>query len=242
VTAYEARYRLLRPYDHPLRQYVYRTLRDIERQAGRPLSILDVGGRRSQYTIGLKSRITITDIPKETALQERLDLGTTDSIRGQLMARRSNVADYVIDDMTRTQLAAGAYDVVVAIEVIEHVDDDEAFVRNVSKVLAPGGHVVLTTPNGDFRPVPYADHRRHYTRRQLSEILRRHLSEPRVGYLVNEGALMRWGTVTPSFRRLARTLASPVALGLATHLERLGVGGSGPHRKLHLVASARKAH
>lgn len=237
LTPYEVGHCLLRPFDHPLRQHVYRTLRSWERAAGRPLRVLDVGGRRSQYTIGLKSTIAVSDIPKETALQKHLDLGATDSMRQQLLARRSNVSHYVIDDMTATKLAAESFDVVVAVEVIEHVDDDEAFIRNIGTVLVPGGRVLLTTPNGDYRPVPYPDHRRHYTADGLRAILARHMNVLDLGYLVNAGRLMSFGTHKPSLSQLPRTLLSPVAFGAATHLERLGYGGNGPHGKLHLVAT-----
>jgi len=59
----------------------------------------------------------------------------------------------------------------VAVEVIEHVVDDEGFVRNLARVVRPGGPVVLATPNGDARPVHGADHRRHYRRDQLIKLV-----------------------------------------------------------------------
>lgn len=241
MTSYEARYRLLRPLDHPLRQHVYRTLRRLEREAGRPLGVLDVGGRRSQYTIGLASRVTITDIPRETSLQEHLDLGATDDLRERLTSARTNVEAYLIDDLTQTTLAPASFDVAVAIEVIEHVDDDDTFIRNLARVLKPGGTAVLSTPNGDFRPTPYPDHRRHYTRAGLLALLQRHFATAEVGYLVNASPLMSFGTRTPSLRNPLRTLAGTAAMALAANLERLGAGGTGPDRKLHLVASARAA-
>jgi SAM-dependent methyltransferase len=41
----------------------------------------------------------------------------------------------------------GYYEAVVAIEVIEHVENIFDFFRKVSKVLAPGGYAFITTPN-----------------------------------------------------------------------------------------------
>jgi len=41
------------------------------------------------------------------------------------------------------------FDVIVAIEVIEHVDDPNAFLRELRRRLAPGGAVVVTTPAAD---------------------------------------------------------------------------------------------
>ncbi len=57
----------------------------------------------------------------------------------------------------------------VAVEVIEHVDD--GFVRNLARVVRPGGPVVLTTSNGNARPAHGADHRRHYRRDQLVKLV-----------------------------------------------------------------------
>ena len=42
------------------------------------------------------------------------------------------------------------YDVVMTSEVIEHVEDKEAFVSNLVTCLVPAGHVILTTPRGEM--------------------------------------------------------------------------------------------
>lgn len=234
VTLFEAVYAAARATDHPLRQWVHRTLRRLE--ASRPLDILDVGGRRSPYTIGLRSRITVSDIPRTSELQERLDLGATDAIRTGIRARRSNVVDYVLDDMTVTGFPEARFDVVVAVEVLEHVGDDEAFVRNVGRVLRPGGTFVMTTPNGDFLPNPYPDHKRHYRREQLAALLAPHFTTIEIDYVVNHGLLTTWGTSLTW--PVLRYPLSPVTLGLSAWLERLGVGGRGPQGKRHLFVVA----
>lgn len=43
----------------------------------------------------------------------------------------------------------GAFDVVVALEVIEHLLDPDAFLDEIVRVLAPGGSVILSTPRLD---------------------------------------------------------------------------------------------
>ncbi|MGZ9167101.1 MAG: methyltransferase domain-containing protein [Anaerolineales bacterium] len=39
------------------------------------------------------------------------------------------------------------YDLVCAIEIIEHVENPAGFMRSCAEVLAPGGHLIVSTPN-----------------------------------------------------------------------------------------------
>jgi len=226
MTKFELAYRLLLPLEHPLYQRVHRVLRGLPGQ-----HLLDVGGRRSNYTIGLRPsvEVSITDIPREAEIQKQLDLGATDAMREAVMGRRSNVRDYIYDDMTNTSLDEASQDIVVAVEVLEHVDEDEKFVHNVARVLRPGGHFVMTTPNGDWKPVPYPDHRRHYKAADLEALLRRHFAKVEVEHVVNAGWLFNLG-----YR--SHPLVGMWGYGLSALLERFGVGGRGPMSKHHLFA------
>jgi SAM-dependent methyltransferase len=50
------------------------------------------------------------------------------------------------------QLGLRAFGLVTAVEVIEHVESPIGFLRNVGRLLKPGGVAVLTTPNVDSAP------------------------------------------------------------------------------------------
>ena len=78
----------------------------------------------------------------------------------------------------------GAFDVVWASEVVEHVLDTARWLSEVRRVLTPGGRLLLTTPDhprlhrlalavrGFERHFePRGDHLRFYTRRSLRELL-----------------------------------------------------------------------
>jgi 2-polyprenyl-3-methyl-5-hydroxy-6-metoxy-1,4-benzoquinol methylase len=52
-------------------------------------------------------------------------------------------------------LGASSFHLVTAIEVIEHVESPIGFLRNVGRLLAPGGVGVLTTPNVDSLPARF---------------------------------------------------------------------------------------
>jgi 2-polyprenyl-3-methyl-5-hydroxy-6-metoxy-1,4-benzoquinol methylase len=51
-----------------------------------------------------------------------------------------------------SRLEASCFDLVTAIEVIEHVESPIGFLRNVGRLLTPQGVAVITTPNVDSLP------------------------------------------------------------------------------------------
>jgi 2-polyprenyl-3-methyl-5-hydroxy-6-metoxy-1,4-benzoquinol methylase len=50
------------------------------------------------------------------------------------------------------QLGEGSFDMVTAVEVIEHVEAPINLLRNARRLLKPGGRIVITTPNVDSVP------------------------------------------------------------------------------------------
>jgi len=143
---------------------------------------LDIGGRKSHYTIGVPADITITDLPRTSVIQHQLHLGISEEIAHTIWARRSNVESVLIDDMTRSSLSSASFDCAVAVEVLEHVDDDLTFLREVKRVLKPEGMFIMTTPNGDFVRNINPDHKRHYRRKELEMLLRREFEYIEVRY------------------------------------------------------------
>jgi len=221
--------------DHPLYQHVRRELRRQQRGRAR-LRAVDIGGRRSPYTIGLRAAVTVTDVPRASVVQHALNLGATEEIVHRVRAGRSNVIEYVLDDMTKTALAPGSYDLAIAVEVLEHVAEDELFVRNVARVLEAEGVFVMTTPNGDFLTTPYPDHERHYRGGQLDSLLRRHFRNVEMRYVVDAGRLITVGRYRPRWRAPVRSLLAVGALWLSARLERWTPRG--PQGKRHLLAVA----
>jgi len=56
------------------------------------------------------------------------------------------------DDAFPEGLGPSQFDLVTAVEVIEHLEAPIAFLRGIAKLLAPGGVAVVTTPNVDSLP------------------------------------------------------------------------------------------
>lgn len=240
MTTFEIGYLVAEPFLLPLHRTVRRRLRGIAHDHPRP-EILDVGGRKSHYTIGLRASVTITDLPRESAVQHQLHLGVTSDMAALTRVRRSNVREIRFDDMTRSLLPDQAFDYALAVEVLEHVDEDGRFVDEVHRVLKPGGAFLMTTPNGDAVANTNPDHRRHYTREQLARLLGGHFDRVEVEYAIRGGTFRTLGLRSWSVRRpwiTALSMAGNVVNGLQSARERVKDDAS---RTRHLMAVAWKA-
>jgi SAM-dependent methyltransferase len=204
MTTFESVYLALEPFFPPLYPRVRTELKDFAKTRVRP-EILDVGGRKSNYTIGVGGVVTITDLPRETMVQKTLNLGLTPGMRNEVLGRRSNIKAVLFDDMTRSSLPTCSVDCVVAVEVIEHVEEDDQFVKEVVRVLKPDGMVLITTPNGEFVPNKNPDHKRHYTRQSLLDLLSRHFPIVEVEYAMKAGPVFNLGLRPWSWRAPLRT-------------------------------------
>ncbi len=66
------------------------------------------------------------------------------------------------------------FDCVIAFQVIEHINKDDFFVKEIHRVLKPGGKAIITTPNIDLTLTRNPWHEREYTAKQLTDLLKKH--------------------------------------------------------------------
>lgn len=240
MKAFEIFYLGLSGFLPPLHHKIRGRLVDLARGFERPPEILDVGGRKSHYTIGVPGHVTLSDLPRETEVQKDLNLGINDSIISKTQRRRSNITRIVLDDMTQSKFGDATFDCVVAVEVLEHVAEDARFVAEVRRVLKPGGTFLMSTPNGDFVENHNVDHKRHYRRQELHDLLAKHFDEVEVIYAIQGGFFRTLGLRSWSPKRPLRTVLSMVGNVINSFQSASQKLNNQPVGTRHLIARARR--
>lgn len=64
-----------------------------------------------------------------------------------------------------------SFDCVITFQVIEHIEEDVAFVSEIRRVLRPGGRLILTTPNAPMSLTRNPWHVREYRVEELTNLL-----------------------------------------------------------------------
>ena len=83
-------------------------------------------------------------------------------------------AAYVTGDAAAPPFPDGSFDVVVALDIFEHIEDDRAAMRRMARVLRPGGRMLAIVPAFMFLWGTQDDvslHKRRYTRPELKQTL-----------------------------------------------------------------------
>jgi SAM-dependent methyltransferase len=142
---------------HELRE---RLLLDLFLSASPGPRVLNAGAGQGTFSVRLEERgFEVTSADASAAVVDGL--------------RRRVRGDVVQTDVTALPFADGSFDAAVLGEVLEHVPDDEGALREVARVLGPGGVLALSVPAGPDRFGPsdrWAGHLRRYSRAMLTDI------------------------------------------------------------------------
>ena len=130
--------------------------------------VLDIGCRELPYTKDMNCRELIgIDLLTES---EGV-LGWTDQILKALSERQVSLYFANAEELP---FPDNSIDRITMIEVIEHIENDEKAIFEMSRVLRPGGSLFFTTPNRDVVPVNNPYHLRHYSPGELKELLEKY--------------------------------------------------------------------
>ena len=128
-------------------------------------TVLEVGSGHGRYARLLAprvGRVIVSDIDPDAVDALRRELGSLSNVEYRVM-------DGVDNGVLGTQV-----NVVLLVNVLEHIADDAAVLRACHQAIRPGGHVVIFVP---AFPMLYATmdaeagHHRRYRRRELEEKL-----------------------------------------------------------------------
>ena len=95
-------------------------------------------------------------------------------------AYRASNLNYLQGSATAIPAEDASFDVVVSMETLEHLEEHEAFLLEIRRVLRPGGILYMSTPNivvysGPFEPInPF--HKRELSLAEFQGLLGRHFS------------------------------------------------------------------
>jgi SAM-dependent methyltransferase len=128
-------------------------------------SLLPPSGRRLEIAPGLRPRLPILDT-------QFVDISAP--ALAKLRARGAQVSQCQI---SKLPFADSSFDLVCALDIIEHVEDDDGALSELSRVTSDGGTLLLSTPLYAAYWTPFDDfvgHMRRYEPTQLLEKLARH--------------------------------------------------------------------
>jgi SAM-dependent methyltransferase len=124
--------------------------------------ILDAGCGSGRNMIELNRHGTVTGVELSPASAS--------------LAQERNAGEVLTCSVLDMPFAEDSFDLAVSLDVIEHLDDDLAALRELRRVVAPGGALLLTVPAYQWLWSGHDEinhHRRRYTRRSLHDVAER---------------------------------------------------------------------
>lgn len=124
--------------------HVKRALRQIlGKSAGRPFHVLDAGSGFGQYSYFLARTFPEVVIHAVDVKEEQIE----DCRRFFQKTGLTNVT-FAVEDLTAMQ-HENRFDLILSVDVMEHIEDDSAVFRGFRRALKQGGAVIINTPSAE---------------------------------------------------------------------------------------------
>jgi 2-polyprenyl-3-methyl-5-hydroxy-6-metoxy-1,4-benzoquinol methylase len=135
--------------------------------------VLEVGaglGGTTQYLFDDKNITHWTCLEPDPVLAH----GIEDKIKAGLIPKNCTIAVNTLEQLEKPKNTEGAYDSIIYIDVIEHIENDEAELAQTLPFLKKGGHLIILVPAHQFLFSPFDEaigHFRRYDRPQLKSVI-----------------------------------------------------------------------
>ena len=136
--------------------------------------ILEIGsgiGNISEIIIRNDLPVTLSDLNPQYCTQLKTRFEKNENCRGVISI---DIAETSFEE--KYKLLLGKFDTIIALNVIEHIEDDCLAFENCKKLLTPGGRIIILVPAFNFLYNSFdreLGHYRRYTSKSLSEIIQK---------------------------------------------------------------------
>lgn len=88
--------------------------------------------------------------------------------------------------------ADNSFDCVISFQVIEHIKDDHTFLKEISRVLKPGGLALISTPNRPMSLSRNPWHEREYTADEFTTLAKKYFSKVEMKGIAGNEKVMQY--------------------------------------------------
>lgn len=138
-------------------------------------------------------------------------------IRDQIAA---NADEAIIHDLEQPLPELGTFDLILALDILEHLREPAAVLRGLAQHLAPGGRLIVSVPNIAHHSILSGLLRRRFEYQEAGILDRTHLrfftESSAIGLLNEAGLSVKAGVVNGLSRKKSRLL-NAISLGLFKH-------------------------
>jgi len=96
--------------------------------------------------IGPGSGIYLPVLARNAAQVVAVDIENAYLDQAKLASRSLANLEFRLDDITRSSLTDDSFDLILCTEVIEHIADSAAALKEIGRILKPGGIAIISTP------------------------------------------------------------------------------------------------
>ena len=127
-------------------------------------------GKARVLDIGCGTGLILEEITDQT-----FAIGMDFSMKALGFCQKRNLKHLVRGDVSNLPIASGGLELVLALDLLEHIEDDGALMKEIHRILKPGGYLLATVP---AHPSLWSGHDealhhfRRYTKQTFSRLVR----------------------------------------------------------------------